>query len=342
MILPTTYAAAFVLMVISMVCWGSWANLFKIATPLRFELFYWDYTVGILAVVLVLGLTLGSFGSSGPSLFTDLHSARFLNIALAFAAGVIFNVANILLVAAIAVAGMAVAFPVGIGLALVIGVLLNYFITPRGNPYLLFGGVLLVCVAIILDAMAYRRKQVGDATITHRGILLSLLSGIGMGLFYPLVAKSTSGAHHLGPYAVALVFAVGILMCTFAFNYFLMRRPLTESTRLEMGDYLRVPRKVHLLGIVGGLVWGAGTTSNFIASYSTLVGPAIAYAIGQGATMVSALWGVLVWHEFAGSSRTVRIYLVAMFLFFILGLTMVSLAPVWAEKAVVGALTLAR
>lgn len=327
MSLPSSYVVALGLMLFSMLCWGAWANLFKLAAPVRFELFYWDYVCGIALVALVLGATFGTLGSSGPGLISDLDQASLDKLAFGFAGGVVFNIANILLVAAIATAGMAVAFPIGIGLALVIGVLLNYFITPRGNPSLLFGGVLLVCVAIFLDAIAYSRQQRAGSGVTRKGIVLSLMSGIGMGLFYPLVAKSTSGANRLGPYAVALVFSLGVLACTAPLNYLLMRRPLTESVQLTLADYFALPRKAHMLGLAAGVVWGAGTLSNFTAGFSALVGPAIAYAIGQGATMVSALWGIVLWHEFAGASRAVRVCLLAMIVFFVVGLTMVSLAP---------------
>lgn len=332
MVVPSSYAVVLLLMLFSMLCWGSWANLFKLASPLRFELFYWDYVVGILVIALVIGLTFGSLGATGAPVLVDLGQADWLHIGYGFAGGVVFNVANILLVAAIAIAGMAVAFPIAIGLALVIGVLLNYLITPRGNPYLLFSGVVLVCLAILVDAIAYRRYQSLGQKVTRKGIGISLLSGIAMGLFYPLVAKSISGENHLGPYAVALVFALGVLICTIPLNYALMRRPLTASMQLSLGDYFSLPGRVHLFGVVGGIIWGAGTISNFVASSSAIVGPAIAYAIGQGATMISALWGIFLWHEFAGGSRAVRLLLVAMFVLFLGGLTMVSLAPVWVEK----------
>lgn len=332
MLVPSTYFVALLVMLFSMLCWGSWANLQKLASPLRFELFYWDYVLGILVVVVVMGLTLGTLGGSGVPLFDDLSQADWLHIGYGFAGGLVFNVANILLVAAIAIAGMAVAFPIGIGLALVIGVLLNYLITPRGNPYLLFGGVVLVCLAILVDAVAYRRHQGAAQKVTRKGIGISLLSGVGMGLFYPLVAKSISGENHLGPYAVAVVFALGVLVCTIPLNYVLMKHPLTASAQLSARDYFSLPRKNHFFGLVGGVIWGAGTTANFVASSSAVVGPAIAYAIGQGATMISALWGIFLWREFAGASRSVRIFLAAMFVLFVTGLSMVSLAPVWGEK----------
>jgi glucose uptake protein len=238
----------------------------------------------------------------------------------------IFNIGNILLVAAIAIAGLAVAFPIGIGLALVIGAALNYVVTPKGNPLLLFGGISLVCVAIVLDALAYRKIS-RDAKVTTKGIIVSLLSGVLIGAFYPLIAKALQGENHLGPYTVFFMFALGIVLCTIPVNYLFMRRPVVGSP-VTMSDYFRGTSSVHFWGAAGGMIWGVGTVSNFVASYARMVGPATSYALGQGATMVSAIWGVFVWKEFKGAGRDVNLLLALMFLFFVMGLVCVALAPV--------------
>ena len=327
MFVPTTYAVALVMMILSMVCWGSWANTQKLCKNWRFELFYWDYVWGILLATVFIGFTLGTTNSASPDSFmTNLGRADAHHLLLAFLGGIVFNIANILLVAAIAIAGLAVAFPIGIGLALVIGSVLNYIITPAGNPLLLFGGIALVCVAIVLDAMAYRKIS-QDLKVSTRGILLSLLCGVGMGLFYPFVAKALTGPNHLGPYTVAYVFGIGVLVCTVPLNYIFMRRPVSGPP-VGFGDYLRGNKALHFWGVLGGMIWGVGTISNFVASYVQMVGPAASYALGQGATMVSAIWGVFVWKEFAGADRPVKRLLALMFAFFIAGLICVALAPV--------------
>jgi len=315
------------MMILSMVCWGSWANTQKLCKNWRFELFYWDYVWGILLATVFIGFTLGTTNSASPDSFmTNLGRADAHHLLLAFLGGIVFNIANILLVAAIAIAGLAVAFPIGIGLALVIGSVLNYIITPAGNPLLLFGGIALVCVAIVLDAMAYRKIS-QDLKVSTRGILLSLLCGVGMGLFYPFVAKALTGPNHLGPYTVAYVFGIGVLVCTVPLNYIFMRRPVSGPP-VGFGDYLRGNKALHFWGVLGGMIWGVGTISNFVASYVQMVGPAASYALGQGATMVSAIWGVFVWKEFAGADRPVKRLLALMFAFFIAGLICVALAPV--------------
>jgi glucose uptake protein len=328
MFVPATYAVALFMMILSMMCWGSWANTQKLTRNWRFELFYWDYVWGILLMTVFMGFTLGNTQPGSPDSFmTNLGRADAHHLLLAFAGGIVFNVANILLVAAIAIAGLAVAFPIGIGLALVIGSILNYIITPAGNPLLLFGGIALVCVAIVLDAMAYRKIS-EDLKLSAKGILLSLFCGVGMGLFYPFVAKALTGDHHLGPYTVAYVFGLGVLVCTVPLNYVFMRRPVSGPP-VRFVDYLRGNKLLHFWGVLGGVIWGVGTISNFVASYVQMVGPATAYALGQGATMVSAIWGVFVWKEFARADRSTKRLLALMFAFFIAGLISVALAPVF-------------
>jgi glucose uptake protein len=327
MFIPSTYGIALFLMLLSMICWGSWANTQKLCKGWRFELFYWDYVWGILLISLLMGFTLGRTVPSSPDSFgANLGAADGHHLLLAFLGGVVFNTANILLVAAIAIAGLAVAFPIGIGLALVIGSILNYIITPKGNRLMLFGGIFLVCVAILLDALAYR-KLARDLSVSTKGIVVSLLAGLGMGLFYPFVAKALTGANHLGPYSVMFIFALGVVACTLPLNYVFMRKPVSGSP-VSMGDYLKGTGELHFWGILGGLVWGIGTTSNFVASYAQMVGPATSYALGQGATMVSAVWGVFVWKEFAGADASAKRLLALMFAFFVVGLACVALAPV--------------
>jgi glucose uptake protein len=327
MYVPSLYPIALFMMIVTMICWGSWANTQKLSKGWRFELFYWDYVFGIVLIALVLGFTMGNTDPASPDSFVaNLRAADGQHILLAVLGGVVFNVANILLVAAIAIAGLAVAFPIGIGLALVIGSVLNYIILPKGNPVLLFGGILLVIVAIVLDAFAYR-KLVKDLSVSTKGILLSLLAGTGMGLFYPFVAKATTGPNHLGPYAVALVFSLGVLACTIPVNYLFMRKPISGPP-VAMRYYFRGRAAFHFWGILGGAIWGIGMISNFVASYAQMVGPAAAYALGQGATMVSAIWGVFVWREFAGAPPAARRLVGLMFLFFLVGLSGVALAPI--------------
>ncbi len=329
MFLPETYQVTLALMILSMLCWGSWANTLKLCPNFRFQLFYWDYSIGLFAGAVLLGLTAGSLGHNPPSFVTAITHSSSSAMVWAFCGGVIFNVANLLLVAAIDVAGLAVAFPVGIGLALVVGAISSYLVSPAANPLLLFGGVALVTLAIIVDAMAYRKRESTARGATTRGIVISLVAGVLMGSFYPLVAHAMRGPESPGPYAVAFFFAIGVLVSTIPSNLLLMAKPLDGKPPVEGSGYWRAPVGWHIAGIFGGAIWCLGAVANFVASGSHVVGPAVSYSIGQGATMVSALWGVFVWHEFSGAPRAARQLLVLMFLFFLLGLGAVALAPLY-------------
>jgi len=326
---PETYAIALTFMVLSMLCWGSWANTVKLCPGYRFQLFYWDYVIGLLVGALVWGLTLGSASLTGRPFFEDLASIPQMNLIFALIGGIIFNVANLLLVAAIEIAGLAVAFPVGIGLALVVGAVSSYILSPNGNPLMLFGGIALVVAAIVCDAIAYRLREREHAAMSKRGVVISLISGLLMGSFYPFVSRAMSGADAPGPYAVSFYFVVGVALCAIPVNYLLMRKPLDAQPPVAMSGYSEAPPRWHLWGIVGGAIWCTGAVLNFVASRAHIVGPAVSYSIGQGATMISACWGVFIWREFSAAPKQAKTYLVWMFVLFLIGLTLVALAPIF-------------
>jgi len=326
---PDGYAIALAMMITTMICWGSWANMMKLTPGWPFPLFYWDYVVGVLLVSLFLGLTMGSTG--GPAaMIPNLRGTGTVSILYALAGGAVFNVANLLLVAAISIAGLAVAFPVGIGLALVVGVLLNYAISPTGNPLLLFGGVALVLSAILVDALAYSRRGSDGSKNVARGLKIAIACGFLMGIFYPLVTKSSEGPTGLGPYSVSFVFSVGVLISALVFNTYLMRKPITADPPCNFAAYFAASPRTHLVGVIGGAIWGVGMTFSLVAATTHFVGPAVSYAIGQGASMVSAAWGVFVWREFAGAPVSARKLLPLMFVLFLIGLGMVATAPLYA------------
>jgi glucose uptake protein len=325
-----SYPLAVVFCVLTMFCWGSWATTRKLARPdWRFELFYWDYTLGVLLITLAFGLTLGSSGTEGRAFFQDLSQASTASVIAALLGGAVFNLANILLVAAIEIAGMAVAFPVGIGLALIIGVIMNYLAAPIGNVALLSAGVFLVILAIILDALAYRRLAGGTSGTGVKGLVLSVACGVFMGIFYRFVAAAmyADPAHatggKLGCYAAVFVMAVGIVLSSFVWNTFAMKRPLIGDP-VGFRDYRAGNLRTHMIGVLGGLIWGAGTSFNLIAAGRA--GFAISYGLGQGATMIAAFWGVFVWKEFRKAPAGTYKLLAAMFGSFLIGLALIVLA----------------
>ena len=328
MFIVENYGLAIILCVITMLCWGSWANTTKLTTTTwRFELFYWDYGFGILLTTLLLAFTLGSSGSEGRSFLADVQQADMSNVLSSFAGGIIFNLANILLVAAIAIAGMSVAFPVGIGIALVLGVIVNYISNPQGNPVLIFGGVTLIALAIILNAKAYQKLQTTETgKVSKKGLILSVISGCLMGLFYKYVAVSMVSnfnvpeAGKLTPYTALVIFAIGIVISSFLFNSIQMNRPFI-GTPVSFSGYFKGKTKDHLIGILGGGIWCIGMSLSIIASGKA--GPAISYGLGQGATVVAALWGIYVWKEFDKAPKGTKPLLHIMLFLYIVGLAMI-------------------
>jgi glucose uptake protein len=325
MFIVPDYTTAVLFCFITMLCWGSWANTQKLAgRSWRFELFYWDYVVGILLFSFLAAFTLGSMGTAGRSFADDLPQASAGSIGSAFLGGVIFNAANILLSAAIAIAGMAVAFPIGIGLALILGVLVNYFAAQKGDPAWLFSGVFFILLAILMNAIAYRRSAKREEGVSSKGLVLSLVAGLLMSFFYRFIAASMDlenfenpARGKMTPYTAVCIFSVGIFISNFLFNSILMRRPVV-GTPVSYTLYFRGSFKTHLVGVLGGVIWGLGNSLNLIAAGKA--GPAISYGLGQGATMVAALWGVFIWKEFRSAPKGTNGLLAAMFFFFLTGL----------------------
>jgi glucose uptake protein len=325
-----SYPVAVLMCVVTMLCWGSWANTQKLATQeWRFQLFYWDYAIGVLVLSLIFAFTLGSVGVVGRPFLADLSQADASAIWSALLGGIVFNLSNILLVAAIDIAGMAVAFPIGVGLALVLGVIVNYVKRPVGDPVLLLVGVLAVVIAIVLDALAYRRLPT-DKRTTAKGILISIAAGVLMGFFFRFVVASMATDFAdpepglLTPYTAVFCFSVGLLLSNFVWNTAVMKRPFVGDP-VAYRDYVTTGSvRLHAVGILGGITWNVGMSFSIIAS--GVAGPSISYGLGQGATMVAGLWGVFIWKEFQRAPAGTHRLLALMFLFYVVGLGLIVYA----------------
>ena len=333
MFIVHSYLLAVVFCFITMLCWGSWGNTQKLAGKTwRYELFYWDYVIGMVLFALLLGLTMGSIGEQGRPFVEDLMQANGCGVLSVLVGGVIFNASNILLSASVSLAGMSVAFPLGVGLALVLGVIINYMGAPKGDPMLLFIGVALIVVAIICNGIASgRMSKGGDAGASNRkGIILSMVAGVLMSFFYRFVAAAMDldnfeqpTAGMLTPYSAIFVFSIGVLLSNFIFNTLVMRRPFVGES-VSYKEYFKGSLSTHLVGVLGGAIWCLGTAFSYIAAGKA--GAAISYALGQGAPMIAAAWGVFIWKEFKGSDSKTNSLLTVMFLFFIAGLAMIVVA----------------
>jgi glucose uptake protein len=323
MFVPTTFAAALLMTVISTVCWGSFANTYKLTRNYRFELYYWDYALGIFGMALVLALTMGSSAQTAAKFMINLGQATPANLWYAALAGFIFNIANVLLLAGIEIAGLAVAFPLAIGIALVEGVVLSYAIQPKGSGWLLAAGVALAVIAVVLIGKAYGQLSGAGRGVSKKGLIVCIVSGLLMGTWAPFVTRAMTRDVPLTPYTTAVMLTFGALACCFVFNTILMRRPVVGAP-LNFSEYFRAPMSYHWLGLLGGAIWGVGMVFNLVAANK--VGVPISYAIGQASPMIAALWGVLVWHEFRGASGKAKAYLGGMFACYILALVLIASA----------------
>lgn len=327
-----SYPIAVALCVVTMLCWGSWANTQKLASrEWKYQLFYWDYGIGVLLWALVLAFTAGSTGATGRSFLADLSQAQPALLGWALLGGILFNLSNILLVVAIDVAGLAVAFPIGVGLALVLGVVTTYLIRPEGNPAMLGVGVALIIVAIVLNAVAFKRRagaasaDSGASRSPLFGVGISALAGLLMGCgFFGLVMKgvvknfTAPEPGLMTPYTALVVFSAGLFLSNFLWNSIMMVRPI-RGEPVPFGDYFtKGSLRLHLVGILGGVIWNIGMSFSLLASGAA--GGALSYALGQGATMVAAAWGVFVWKEFRDAPQGTGRLLAAMFLLYAAGL----------------------
>ena len=333
MFIINSYALAVVFCFITMLCWGSWGNTQKLAGKTwRYELFYWDYVIGMVLFTLLLGLTMGSTGELGRSFIADLQQASLTSVGWVLLGGVIFNASNILLSASTSLAGMSVAFPLGCGLALVLGVVNNYLEQSKGNPVLLALGVLFIVVAIVCNGMAAGRvsKQSEGNKNSKKGIVLAIVAGLLMSTFYRFVVKGMDinnfeqpAAGMLTPYSAIFIFSLGVLVSNLIFNTYVMKRPFVGEP-VSYSEYFKGGLSTHLVGVLGGAIWCLGTAFSYIAAGKA--GAAVSYALGQGAPMIAAFWGVFIWKEFKGADRKTGYLLALMFVLFIIGLGIIVVA----------------
>lgn len=333
MFITTEPTVAICLCLVTMFFWGSWANAQKIVTksaPLY--VFYRDYVYGILLSAIIVAFTLGSFGNQGRPVFADIQQAELRAILIAVAGGVVFNIGNMLLTVGISIAGISIAMPVGTGLSLAIGLVVNYLADPKGSVALLAIGGVAVLVAMGFSALAYRTKQEqGDqeqSSGTNRGIWIALAGGLVAGFFFRLTSealitdltKPETGL--LTPYSGLLLFSIGLAISNPLIEYLVRRFILTDEDGQK--TYRQTPLREHLVGMGGGVIWGLGMASLLIGSKQA--GDAVSYGLSQGATIVSVLWGLFAWKEFKEAPKKANRYLWLMSIAYVAGLILIVLA----------------
>ena len=335
MFIVNSYALAVVFCMITMLCWGSWGNTQKLAAKnWRYELFYWDYVIGMVLFSLVLAFTAGSIGAEGRPFLQDVAQASWGSIGWVLLGAVVFNVSNILLSASVSIAGLAVAFPLGVGIALVMGVLNNLLLHPveGQNNLLLWIGVALVVAAVVCNGVASGKvsNEERDPKQNRKGIILAVLAGLIMSFFSAFVYNGVDlanfaapAAGKLTPYTAMVFFSLGVFLSNFIVNTIVMKKPFVGEP-VTYKQYFAGDFKTHLVGVLGGCIWALGTSLNYISAGTA--GAAVSYALGQGAPMVAAIWGVFIWKEFRGASKKVYWLLGMMFLLFIAGLASIVVA----------------
>ena len=335
MFIVGNYALAVVFCFITMLCWGSWGNTQKLAAKSwRYELFYWDYVIGMVLFSLLLAFTAGSIGSEGRPFLQDLGQADWSSIGWVLLGAVVFNVSNILLSASISIAGLAVAFPLGVGIALVMGVLNNLLLHPTAgqNTTLLWIGVALVVIAVVCNGVASGQvsNEQRDPRQNRKGIILAILAGLIMSFFSALVYNGVDladfrnpAAGKLTPYTAMVIFSIGVFLSNIIVNTIFMKKPFVGEP-VTYRQYFQGSTGTHLVGMLGGAIWALGTSLNYISAGEA--GAAVSYALGQGAPMIAAIWGVFIWKEFKGASKKVYGLLGIMFALFVAGLACIVVA----------------
>jgi len=342
MTLATTYGAALCLAIFSLLCLGSWANSLKLAGRWRFELFYFDFSFGLAATSLVLAFTAGSLGYDSFTFMDDVMRASKHSWAYAFGAGLIFNLGNMLLIAGMSLVGMSIAFPIGLGIAIVLGALVAHVVNSQGHPVLVFTGVAVVLVAVLVCAFGYRslahlreieKMKAGQhrtlrPSVSWKGVLLSVGGGILLGSFTPLLDMARDPDIGLGPYALGVIFCLGMAFSTIVYNLYFMNLPV-KGKPVEILAYFQGTIRQHLFGVLGGAVWSLGAIAAMIVSSSpkeTIPGPALSYALAHSAPLLAAIWGLVVWKESRGADAKVTALMGLMLFLLAAGITMLSIA----------------
>lgn len=353
MILPTTASAVWILAIVSLLCLGSWANTLKMAGKWRFEYFYYDFVFGILLCAGVAALALGSARPDELTFQDNLLLTGYRKMAWALGSGVVLNLGTLLLLAAMAVSGMSVAFPLTLGVALAIGMVWDYATAAQGNMALALGALLLLLAAVIVTALAHawrlQNQQAAAQTALQAdprikpkrvkspgaalAIVLAIFGGIALSTFPRILAEATGGENGLAPYSAVLLLAASAFLSAPFFVLFFTTFPVSGAAG-SMRGYLGGHKKQHLLGVAGGILWAAGLLCSLLVAVAAqnaqpgalFQSTPVQYVLTHGAVLVAAAWGLLAWREFRGAGDRVQMLVAGMLVLFLAGLGMAAFA----------------
>lgn len=367
MLVPSTYQIALLLAVIASICLGSWANAQKMAgNKHRFELFYIDFTLGAFLLAVAVCFTLGSVNQAEITFTDSLIGIAFRKVAIAILAGVLFQLANAFFISTVAISGLSVAFPVGIGFATLLGLIVNYVFNPHGNLTMLIGGMVFLIVAMVVSARAYgmaaqvrrsieaaqaaaqaaaneppvqvprgaptrRPRKTGKTkSLATKGVVLSLLTGFFLAPVPLLLDMAREGDLGIPAYAVVMFFAVGMLFVSLLVSPFWMNFPI-EGEPLGIAAYWKKGGvKPHLLGLVGGAVAMAGFSALMLSGSvpsNQQIGTVLSYALSMGTLVLGTAWGTFVWGELQGAGARVRTQVMLLFVLLLSATALISLSP---------------
>jgi glucose uptake protein len=366
MILAQNPTQALFLMIFGMLCWGLWASMHKLTGKWRYELFYFDVAFGLAIAAVVYSLTVGSLGFDGFSFDDDLMHAGKRQWLMAFGAGAVFNLANMILMGAVTVAGLSVSLALGLGGSLMVGVGLKLIMHNTANPLLLFAGSACILLAMIMIAVAYsflitarqdqmvkegkaqKTSQVAghsrgmivstEAPSSTKDLLLAIVSGALMWIMLPLIDNARTGDFGMGPYSLGLLFVVGMFLSTFVFNLFFVNLPV-EGEPIELLAYFSGTLKMHLTGVLAGVVLCSGILAYLVVQAGApndakaWFTPTTGYALRQGAVLIGAVWGIFMLKDFRDAEPRVRVMVWAFLFLFAVGVLSIGFASKFAHGA---------
>lgn len=347
MILPASPAATLALLLISLICWGTWANTLKLAAKWRFELYFYDFALGFVLFAVVAAFTAGTLASSELSFQENFLVASYRNVAYVLVAGAIFNIGNMLLTATVSLAGMALAFSVTCGVALTVATVRALIFDSLGGTLVALTGTALLLASAALAAFAYGqflksranavkqaalqanpsaklgKRPAGSAGATLP-VTLAAIAGLALGLFQPLLDLGRGGDNAVAPYGLTLLFAASILGSTLLLAPFFFTFPVAGAP-IAFRAYFTGSSKQHLKGLLGGILAGTGFLAGMLALYVPRNGAGLSYGLSEGGPVLAVICGLVIWRECQGAERP-RLLMLVVLILLAVGITLLAVS----------------